>query len=71
MTQNNSKIESVAQAIDQMAKVLRHYADELERDAAKLRTRGDFQYASKALQTVQNCFGNVRMSVVVSRLLWD
>jgi len=60
---------STAEAIVQNAETLEHYATELRRNAEQLLKRKDFHYASEALQTLQNCFGNVRLDLVLTRPL--
>lgn len=59
--------EPTAEKIDEMARVMRQYADDLDRCAKKMRERGDLTYAAEAVNVVTNCFSNLRLDLMVVR----
>lgn len=60
-------IKLTAEAIDEMAESLEHYANELRRNAKSMRKHNDIAYAGEAIQTIKNCFGSLRIDLLVVR----
>lgn len=61
------KVEPTAETINNMAKTMRHFADSLDRTAAKMRETEDLGYASEALNTALDCLNNMRLDLLVVR----
>ncbi|MFK4131936.1 hypothetical protein ACI2KR_06530 [Pseudomonas luteola] len=66
---NAIDVEPTAEIIDSMAKVFEERANELRRIAESMRSKGELNYASDALQVVQNTIGHLRMDLLVARPL--
>lgn len=64
---NEIDVKMTAEAIDEMAKALEHYANDLRQNAKSMRKHNDISYAGEAMQTIKNCFGNLRMDLLVIR----
>ena len=60
-------VEPTAQAIEDIANNLLHFANELQRTANSMRERKDISYAGEAQQAVKNCFANCRTDLLVIR----
>ena len=63
----NIDVEPTAEAMDEIANTMEHFASNIRRLAKSMRERGDLTYAAEALQEVKNCMGNVRIDLLTTR----
>jgi len=60
-------IKPTADAIEENARILRRYADELDRIACRMMDKQDISYPANALQAIANCFGDLRLDLLATR----
>jgi hypothetical protein len=60
-------VKPTAEAIDDNVRILLHYADELSWIARRMTDRQDISYSADALQAISNCFGSLRLDLLVTR----
>lgn len=60
-------VEPTAEVIDQIAADMEHFAKEVRRMGKHMREREDLTYAAEAINTIRNCFANLRTDLLVTR----
>jgi len=60
-------VEPTAKVIDDMAEKLEYYARDLRIISKKMRKTNDLTYASEALNSITNCFNNLRLDLLATR----
>ena len=61
------EVDLTAKAIREASSVLRRAADDLEAKATRMLEDGDLDRATEAMQTVVNCYSNLRLDLFVGR----
>lgn len=60
-------VKPTAEVIQEMARTLRRYADEMDRIAEKMIANNDIERASEAMSALVNCYANMRPDLLVTR----
>jgi len=60
-------VKQTQETINEIADQLEYYAADLRWISEKMGIKNDISYAAEAMNTIRNCFGNLRIDLLVTR----
>ena len=66
---NSHNVEPTVEKINEMARIIRHYADEIENHGRAMQRTGDLTYAAEVLNAYVAMITNSRLDLMVTRPL--